>query len=428
LFDRPRESKLAAFAPCVFATKENAIPSDLDHYRPRYDDRKKGSGAKGFGTITDLDMTTGKKAVVQKDSGPSNAGSESPAAKSVTSQDPRPRTRLSTDPKSPVRLKQIADPCAQERLDPKEIETLHVLRRASIESIRGLFEHCPIYLLNDGEILLSKGQSNQTMYMILSGRLRVHLDNTDSEPLAYLESGQTVGEISVIDDSPATAHVVAACRTRLLAVNEETFWRAVAASHEFATNLLLLLAQRMRDSNTTIAEGARVRRQLEIDSTVDALTGLYNRRWLEENAPRLVARFHRSSEGLSVIMLDVDHFKSFNDTYGHAAGDQVLSTVGRVLKCKLRPTDLAARYGGEEFIVLLPATSLSGAIVAAERLRKAVAETEIRTADGRDLPTITISLGVTELAREEPTAEFIAKADSALYVAKHKGRNRVETA
>jgi diguanylate cyclase (GGDEF)-like protein len=373
-------------------------------------------------------MTSEKKAVVKKDFGFSDAGSESPAAETVTSLNPRPRTRFSIDPKSPVRLKRLSKVSVEERLDPKELETLHILRRASIESIWGLFEHCPIYLLNEGEILLSKGQSNQTMFMILSGRLRVHLDNTDSEPLAYLESGQTVGEISVIDDSPATAYVAAACRTRLLAVNEETFWRAVAASHEFATNLLLLLAQRMRNSNTTIAEGARVRRQLEIDSTVDALTGLYNRRWLEENAPRLVARFHRSSEGLSVIMLDVDHFKSFNDKYGHAAGDQVLSTVGRVLKSKLRPTDLAARYGGEEFIILLPGTPLSGATVAAERLRKAVAESEIRTSDGRILPTVTISLGVTELAHEEPTAEIVARADGALYTAKHKGRNRVESA
>jgi len=265
------------------------------------------------------------------------------------------------------------------------------------------------------------------MFMILSGRLRVHLDNTDSEPLAYLESGQTVGEISVIDDSPATAYVVAACRTRLLAVNEETFWRAVAASHEFATNLLLLLVQRMRESNTTIAEGARVRRQLEIDSTVDALTGLYNRRWLEENAPRLIARFNRSPEDLSDIMLDVDHFKRFNDKYGHAAGDQVLSTVGRVLKSRLRPTDLAARYGGEEFVVLLPGTPLSGATIAAERLRQAVAKTEIHTADGRVLPTVTISLGVAELAREEPTSDIIARADTALYAAKHNGRNRVES-
>jgi len=372
-------------------------------------------------------MTTKKNAAKKKDHRSSNAGSESAAAQRLKSLNPRPRTRFSVDPNLSVRTKQPSEASPKERLDPQELETLHILRRASIESIWGLFEQCPIHLLNEGEILLSKGQSNQTMFMILSGRLRVHLDNTDSEPLAYLESGQTVGEISVIDDSPATAYVVAACRTRLLAVNEETFWRAVAASHEFATNLLLLLVQRMRESNTTIAEGARVRRQLEIDSTVDALTGLYNRRWLEENAPRLIARFNRSPEDLSVIMLDVDHFKRFNDKYGHAAGDQVLSTVGRVLKSRLRPTDLAARYGGEEFVVLLPGTPLSGATIAAERLRQAVAKTEIHTADGRVLPTVTISLGVAELAREEPTSDIIARADTALYAAKHNGRNRVES-
>lgn len=202
----------------------------------------------------------------------------------------------------------LAGDSGKGRLHPSELATLHILRRVSPESIWGLLEHCPVRTLEPGEKLLVKGQSNRTMYMILSGRLRVHLDAAESEPLAFIESGQTVGEMSVIDDSPVSAHVIAASRVRLLAVNEETFWLLIAASHEFATNLLLLLAQRMRAGNFTILENGRLRRQLEHDSTTDALTNLHNRRWLDANLPRLVQRYQWSHEPLSLAMLDVDHF------------------------------------------------------------------------------------------------------------------------
>jgi diguanylate cyclase (GGDEF)-like protein len=264
--------------------------------------------------------------------------------------------------------------------------------------------------------------------MIISGKLRVHLDSLESEPVAFLDGGQTVGEISVIDDSPATAYVVAASATCLLSVDEETFWRLIAASHEFAANLLLLLAQRMRANNFTILENNRLKSQFERDSRVDALTSLYNRRWLNENLPRFIQRCQHGGEPFSLLMLDVDHFKRFNDQCGHAAGDQVLSAVAQLLGKKLRPTDLVARYGGEEFVVVLTGTDLQGACLAAERLRQACEGMRIELADGRRLPAVTISLGAAELARDDTAAEILGRADAALYRAKEKGRNRVEPA
>src|SRR5437899_11010014 len=107
----------------------------------------------------------------------------------------------------------------------------------------------------------------------------------------------------------------------------------------------------MRANNSAICEGARERRRLVRDAMVDGLTGLYNRRWLDQRLPRLVERYARSGEPLSMAMIDVDHFKSFNDTYGHAAGDRVLAGVAEVIASCLRPTDLAGRYGGEGVVV-----------------------------------------------------------------------------
>jgi diguanylate cyclase (GGDEF)-like protein len=233
--------------------------------------------------------------------------------------------------------------------------------------------------------------------------------------------------MSVLDGSPASAFVVATKSTRLIEVDEETFWRLVNASHEFAKNLLFLLAQRIRASNVTLSESARLQSQLERDALFDPLTGLNNRRWLEARLPRLIKRYQYSGQSLSVLMIDVDHFKRLNDTYGHLAGDIVLSALGQALLEHLRPTDLSVRYGGEEFVVILPSADLAGARIAAERLRRAVKTTPIVTHQGATLPSVTISIGIAQLSGDEDAASVLARADVALYRAKNLGRNRVET-
>lgn len=309
-----------------------------------------------------------------------------------------------------------------------EIAKLHILRRVGLESVWGLFEACPVRTLAAGEVLLEAGQSNQTLFLVLEGRLSVHLAGPRTEPIAYAETGQSVGELSVIDDQPGSAWVVAAEHTRVLAVDDETFWRLVRASHEFSANMLMTLAKRMRSSNDTIVASSRLRDQFERDALVDGLTGVYNRRWLNERLPRLVARASRDREPVAVLMLDVDHFKRFNDRFGHAAGDHVLSVVAQTISAGVRPTDLVARFGGEEFVVLMPSTDLAGATVAAERVRHAVRSTPLDGFEGRLLPQVTVSIGVAQLGSTEDGPALMARADAALYHAKEAGRDRVERA
>jgi diguanylate cyclase (GGDEF)-like protein len=244
--------------------------------------------------------------------------------------------------------------------------------------------------------------------------------------VAHIDAGQSVGELSVIDHRPTSAYVLAACPSRLLEVDEETFWRLVAASHEFAKNLLLMLTQRLRANNFTIEENIRLRKLLERDIAVDSLTGLRNRRWLDENLPRLMARYRRDGKPLALLMLDVDYFKTFNDTYGHASGDRVLSVVAAAVESRLRPTDFGSRYGGEEFVIILPGTDLEGARTAAERLRETIAGTEVEGVDATTLPPVTVSIGVAQMAVKERADSLLARADTALYRAKNAGRDRVE--
>jgi diguanylate cyclase (GGDEF)-like protein len=185
------------------------------------------------------------------------------------------------------------------------------------------------------------------------------------------------------------------------------------------------------DLSMTIREAARKNRELEqANKTIellvrtDTLTGLANRRMLEETLPRETARALRLNENLSVIFADLDHFKPINDQFGHNAGDQVLAGLGIVLKSQLRSYALATRFGGDEFVLLLPGTTKDGAVTVAERIREKVAAMTVPECPRQ----ITMSMGVACLESGESGEELVARADEALYRAKGKGGNRVEVA
>lgn len=161
---------------------------------------------------------------------------------------------------------------------------------------------------------------------------------------------------------------------------------------------------------------------LHEDARSDALTGLANRRAFDA---ALAAALGRAGAA-TLLLLDVDHFKRFNDQHGHRAGDFVLFSVARVLRERFRPTDLVARYGGEEFCVVLPDTDLQGAKAAAERVREAVSRASLDYEV--PLPSVTISVGISQGTAADTQASLVERADSALYRAKAAGRNRVAVA
>lgn len=178
------------------------------------------------------------------------------------------------------------------------------------------------------------------------------------------------------------------------------------------------LAQReLACSHRELQRQEQVIRQL---SLTDALTGLGNRRHLDETLSAEVARGLRYKQPLSLAMLDLDHFKRVNDTWGHEMGDRVLQATASCLRNMLRQTDRAFRQGGEEFVLLMPATALEQATACAERLRVALSDFSDDA-----LPPMTASLGVARLLPGESAAELLARADAALYRAKNGGRNRV---
>lgn len=290
---------------------------------------------------------------------------------------------------------------------------------------RELLEASTLSVLQPGEVLISQGSQNKCMYLVLEGELGVTLDSLAADPVAIIGPGETVGELSVLDGSEASANVVARCACRLLAIREPGFWRLTNVSHAFAVNLLLKLAARLRANNATVSRNVQQRRRYERAAMFDGLTGIHNRRWLDETLHRLVGRHRRDHGALSLSLIDIDHFKGFNDRYGHAAGDHVLTVVASVLASNLRPTDLVARFGGEEFVIIFPDTDLAQATRAAERVRLAVASEVLAMPDGAPLPPVTISMGVAQLAPGQTVPDFLKAADLAMYRAKQAGRNRV---
>jgi diguanylate cyclase (GGDEF)-like protein len=160
----------------------------------------------------------------------------------------------------------------------------------------------------------------------------------------------------------------------------------------------------------------------------DALTGLYNRRYLEEVMEREVRRASRAAQSLGVLIIDLDYFKKFNDTYGHDAGDAVLREIAVSLTKGVRAEDFVCRFGGEEFVVILPTADLAAARARAERLRAKTRDLTILH-QGRSMGMITISVGVAAFPEHgESPKELLAAADAALYEAKRGGRDQVVTA
>ncbi len=182
-----------------------------------------------------------------------------------------------------------------------------------------------------------------------------------------------------------------------------------------------------------LAESSRemqmLRRQIDDarrETLVDPLTGVGNRKLFDVRLRECMRNALEDGSELCLLMADIDHFKKFNDTYGHQLGDLVLRLVAKTLTDGIKGRDSAARYGGEEFAILLPRTKLPDAVKLADNLRAMIASRRVRKrGDERDLGTVTLSMGASCFRPGEPAAEFVQRADAALYFAKRHGRNRV---
>jgi diguanylate cyclase (GGDEF)-like protein len=324
-------------------------------------------------------------------------------------------------------------PLPSTRTDSVVVREWSLLNRTSLfrdvaqEAVVGYLESCRLLHPGPGEILIRPERRNQFVFLLVRGELQVFLELADASPIATVVVGECVGELSIIDNQMPTAYVVASRESELLAIDHQLLWAMVDASHTIARNLLHIVTQRVRQSGKLIARRTEALREYQRSSTLDALTDLHNRRWLEVMYARELQRCAKANEPVSLLVIDVDNFKNYNDRFGHLAGDEVLRTVAHTLRIGMRPNDMAARFGGDELAILLPDCAIESAGALAERLRAGVSAAILPPFEAGVPPSPTVSIGVAEYHAGDSLQDLMARADGALYEAKLAGRNCVRS-
>jgi diguanylate cyclase (GGDEF)-like protein len=297
------------------------------------------------------------------------------------------------------------------------------------QSASALLEPCPVLRVAAGAPVLAAADGGARLYVLLRGALEVTHTDTRTGAMDRASTrvlpGECVGELAVLDEEASSDRIVALQESDLLVIDATTLWRLIDESNGVARNLLRRLSFRIRAANAQLRRRQKLGEFYRQLSMVDGLTGLQNRAWLNEHLPALLEHAHASGEPLSLIMIDIDHFKRFNDEHGHLSGDNALQVAARVIGGALRPTDFAARYGGEELTVILPATHQRAAAVVAQRLCDQVRQAVVFADMRKPLPHITASFGLATLSAGQGIEALISLADAALYRAKEAGRDRV---
>ena len=305
---------------------------------------------------------------------------------------------------------------SQRQADLQHVMHMRLFQNVATSNLSQLLKGFRACELEAGEILLSPFKRNQYLYLLLEGQLKVYLGSLDNQAASTLEAGECAGEVSCIDNQPPSAYVVATTASVVLRLHRKALLALFSQSPQLMQNLLELLCERVRQGNRIILDS-------EQTANIDALTGAYNRRWLEHIFERESTRSAFNGKPLCMLMLDVDHFKAYNDQHGHLAGDYALSLVANTLRNQLRPKDSLTRFGGEEFVILLPDIAEEEARSIGERLRLALQKIGSFHSPVGVIPGVTVSIGLAKMRPKDSLQGLIARADSALYRAKRQGRN-----
>lgn len=308
------------------------------------------------------------------------------------------------------------------------LQRLQLFHDVAPAAVAALLADCPVWQVTAGTEIGAPGDKAR-LVILLRGALQSVPEEAPpgagSAGARRILPGECVGELAVLDEEASSERVIAIEDSQVLLIDAPTLWRLVDESNGVARNLLRMLSFRVRAANAQLRRRRKLGEFYRQMSMADALTGLHNRAWLNEHLPALVEAAQAEARPLSLIMIDLDHFKRFNDVHGHVLGDHALKAAAEAISGGLRPSDFAARFGGEELIVILPAATVDSARRVAERLCERVRQVRVFHDSARTAPHITASFGVATLEPGQHAEALITAADAALYRAKENGRNCV---
>ena len=311
----------------------------------------------------------------------------------------------------------------------KQVELFSLLGDGEIESI---IEFLRTIHVDEAGTLFRQGDEGHELYIVRSGKIRVAItlhDGREKDITEFLP-GDFFGEMSIFENAPRSATCYASEQSSLYALMGRDFYRLIKDSPSLAIKIMYRMSnittRRLRSTGEFLSDmvvwGKRARKR----AITDELTGVYNRHFLDD---ALENQIHRAREGgspLSVVMVDLDHFRSINDAYGHEVGDEILLSAVEIFKRHLRERDILARYGGDEFTILLPHTGIEKARSLAQMVCDEMEQVETLQHRGGTLTRITTSQGIAAFpTHANNLPALMKKADEALYRAKELGRNRV---
>lgn len=293
----------------------------------------------------------------------------------------------------------------------RELAGLHLFQGVNFSTVASLLKACPVRTVSAGQAVLTPDTgAGEAMYLVLSGQLRVHLHSPASEPVATIGTGESFGEVSLIDRLAPSGYVVTVSECRLLVVEQDIFWALVQSAPGLARNLLVTLAARLRRDHHPLDATRRQQLEFRQDDRLDSDTGAHSEKWLRTALARQIQRQNRNGRPLTLLLLEITDLPGFAAEYGSVAAQAALRAVAEAIAGCVRPADLVARWGSEGFAIVLTDTASHDALPVARRIQVACEQVVVSDGNESFLQSISVKTCLAALEPDQTMEALLASA------------------